>query len=61
MVSAGEGGCVAELKVGLEHSNCIGTLHGGCAATLVDVVSSYGLLSHKNCCVPAVTVDLHTT
>ena len=38
------GRCVASLKVEQEHCNNYGTLHGGCTATLVDVVSTYALV-----------------
>ena len=38
------GRCVASLKVEQEHCNNYGTLHGGCTATLVDVVSTFALV-----------------
>ncbi|CAH1996372.1 unnamed protein product [Acanthoscelides obtectus] len=56
-----EGKCVAEMKVGEEHTNPIGGLHGGCSATLVDNISSYALLSHGKGAVASVSVDMHMT
>ena len=38
------GRCVASMKVEQEHCNNLGTLHGGCTATLVDVISTYALV-----------------
>ena len=38
------GRCVASLKIEQEHCNYYGTLHGGCTATLVDVISTYALI-----------------
>lgn len=46
VISAGDGKCDVEMKVEEEHTNILGTLHGGCTATLVDVISSYALLTH---------------
>src|SRR5262249_33285094 len=41
-----EGGrCIAEWTVRPEHSNPIGTLHAGITATLVDELSSVGLVT----------------
>lgn len=51
---------MAELKVEKEDTNINGTLHGGLSATLIDTLGSYGLLAHKDYCIPAVTIDLHT-
>ena len=45
MVDGDIGRCVVELKVGKEHSNLYGTLHGGFSATLVDAVTSYALVT----------------
>ena len=38
------GRCIASLKVEQEHCNYYGTLHGGCTATLVDIISTYALV-----------------
>ncbi|KAK9719294.1 Thioesterase superfamily [Popillia japonica] len=43
VVSADNGGCVAEFTVQEEHTNPMGTLHGGFSATLIDDVSSFAL------------------
>ncbi|RZF46798.1 hypothetical protein LSTR_LSTR012021 [Laodelphax striatellus] len=47
IVSAGEGKCTAEMVVGEQHLNALGTLHGGCTATLVDMISSMALITTK--------------
>jgi acyl-coenzyme A thioesterase 13 len=60
IVSAGDGNCCAELLVGPEHGNKMGSLHGGLTATLVDSISTMALLTHK-VGVPGVTVDLHVS
>ncbi|XP_018571861.1 acyl-coenzyme A thioesterase 13 [Anoplophora glabripennis] len=61
VISLQDGNCLAEMEVSEEHTNPLGGLHGGFSATLVDNISSYGLLSHKFGSVPSVSVDLHTT
>lgn len=62
VISVGEGNCVAELKIEDEHANSMKTLHGGFSATLVDVITSFGLLTIEDYyMVPSVTVDLHLT
>lgn len=61
IISADEGRCVAELKIAEEHTNPLGGLHGGLSATLIDSVSTWGLLTHKNAGVPSVSVDIHAT
>ena len=38
------GRCIASLKIEQEHCNFYGTLHGGCTATLVDVISTFALV-----------------
>ncbi|CAH0554023.1 unnamed protein product [Brassicogethes aeneus] len=53
------GGCaLAELKVEEEHTNSLGGLHGGFSATLVDMVSTYALSTHRNGDYPTVSVDM---
>ncbi|XP_044763304.1 acyl-coenzyme A thioesterase 13-like [Coccinella septempunctata] len=59
IVSLDNGKCVAEMKIKEEHTNPIGTLHGGLTATLVDVVSSYGLSSLEKGNVAHVSVNLN--
>ncbi|XP_034254874.1 acyl-coenzyme A thioesterase 13-like [Thrips palmi] len=61
VVSGGNGKCVAEMKVEEEHQNYGGTLHGGMTATLVDIVSTLGMLTHEKVQSPGVTVDLHVS
>ncbi|XP_058835475.1 acyl-coenzyme A thioesterase 13-like isoform X1 [Topomyia yanbarensis] len=60
MISGGDGKCVAEFKVAEEHLNRAGGLHGGYTATLVDVVTTYALMTKDNC-LPGVSVDIHVT
>ena len=57
IIEAGGGRCICELKVGEEHQNRGGMLHGGMTATLVDVVSTAALMSNDNTG-PGVSVDL---
>jgi len=45
LVDGDVGRCVVELKVGQEHTNQFGTLHGGFSATLVDAITTYSLLT----------------
>lgn len=68
IIAAADGKCDAELKVEKEHTNILGTLHGGMAATLVDIISSYALLTHpkfvdtlESFPKPSVSVDMHMT
>lgn len=60
-MSAGNGQCQAELKVEHEHTNPMGGLHGGFSATLVDIISSCALLTHKKGEAPSVSVDMNLT
>ncbi|XP_017488640.1 PREDICTED: acyl-coenzyme A thioesterase 13-like [Rhagoletis zephyria] len=46
-------------KVAPEHLNRGGFLHGGFTATIVDMVTTYALMSQP--CQPGVSVDLHVT
>jgi len=57
VIEAGGGRCICELKVGEEHQNRGGTLHGGMTATLVDIVSTAALMSNDNTG-PGVSVDM---
>ncbi|XP_019346155.2 acyl-coenzyme A thioesterase 13 [Alligator mississippiensis] len=45
LLSAIPGKVVCEMKVEEQHTNRAGTLHGGLAATLVDVVSTVALMN----------------
>ncbi|XP_067677915.1 acyl-coenzyme A thioesterase 13-like [Haliotis asinina] len=57
VVDGEEGRCVCELVVSPELSNPRGSLHGGVAATLVDIVSTWAVMTtgEKK---PGVSVDL---
>ncbi|KRT81508.1 hypothetical protein AMK59_5515 [Oryctes borbonicus] len=59
ILTAGNGSIKAELKVANEHVNILGGLHGGYTATLVDVISSLGLLSHEKGLKPSVSVNMN--
>ncbi|XP_018332824.1 acyl-coenzyme A thioesterase 13-like [Agrilus planipennis] len=63
ILNIAKGNCLAELKLEEEHTNSLGGLHGGFSSTLVDVISSYGLISHEKCDNRplSVSVDLHVT
>ncbi|CAH1173988.1 unnamed protein product [Phaedon cochleariae] len=56
-----DGNCTAELKIEEEHTNPMGTMHGGLVTSLVDAVSTWGLFTHKNGRHTSVTVELNTT
>ncbi len=58
VVSAGSGKCTCEMKIEEEHQNRGGTLHGGLTATLVDVVSTYALMTAGSGS-PGVSVDMN--
>ncbi|XP_069469718.1 acyl-coenzyme A thioesterase 13 [Ambystoma mexicanum] len=60
LVSASPGKVVCELRVEEEHTNKLGTLHGGLTATLVDVVSTAALLYTERGA-PGVSVDMNIT
>ncbi|XP_029799789.1 acyl-coenzyme A thioesterase 13 isoform X3 [Suricata suricatta] len=60
LVSAGPGKVICEMKVGNEHSNNYGTLHGGMTATLVDNISTLALVSTERG-LPGVSVDMNIT
>lgn len=58
--SAGQGNCQAEFTVTEDMTNRGGTLHGGCTATLIDVISTIGLTT-KSENVPGVSVNLNVS
>uniref|UniRef100_U5EIX5 Thioesterase domain-containing protein n=1 Tax=Corethrella appendiculata TaxID=1370023 RepID=U5EIX5_9DIPT len=58
ITAGGDGNCIAEFKVAPEQLNRAGGLHGGFTATLVDVVTTYALMTKDNC-LPGVSVDIH--
>ncbi|KAK9679010.1 Thioesterase superfamily [Popillia japonica] len=59
IITASNGSVTAELKIEDEHLNVMGTMHGGLSATLVDVISGIGLLTHKAGLKPAVSVNMN--
>lgn len=60
VLSAVPGKVVCAMQVGEEHTNRMGTLHGGMTATLVDVISTLAIMySEKG--VPGVSVDMNIT
>ncbi|KAL7830316.1 hypothetical protein SRHO_G00314430 [Serrasalmus rhombeus] len=60
IVSASPGKVVCEMKVAEEHTNRLGTLHGGLTATLVDVVSTTAIMYSERGA-PGVSVDMNIT
>jgi len=46
LISAGNGQLIAEMVVEKQHTNVLGTLHGGFTATAIDVLSSMAVLTH---------------
>ncbi|KAK6625272.1 hypothetical protein RUM43_005566 [Polyplax serrata] len=57
ITAAGQGGCTAEFKVEEGMTNRGGSLHGGCTATLIDCISTIGLMTGKNQS-PGVSINL---
>jgi len=45
VIDAGEGHVKVEFDVGKEHTNPLGTLHGGCTATLIDTLTTSSLFT----------------
>ncbi|XP_003927347.3 acyl-coenzyme A thioesterase 13 [Saimiri boliviensis] len=60
LVSAAPGKVICEMKVEEEHTNKLGTLHGGLTATLVDGISTWALLCTERG-LPGVSVDMNIT
>ncbi|XP_017549396.1 acyl-coenzyme A thioesterase 13 [Pygocentrus nattereri] len=60
IVSASPGKVVCEMKVAEEHTNRLGTLHGGLTATLVDVISTTAIMYSERGA-PGVSVDMNIT
>ena len=60
IISAGQGNCLAELKVDEEHVNVAGVLHGGMTALLVDIVSTLALVTNEGA-KPGASVDLNVS
>ncbi|XP_014707096.1 acyl-coenzyme A thioesterase 13 [Equus asinus] len=60
LFSAVPGKVICEMKVEEEHTNKMGTLHGGLIATLVDSISTVALLLSERGA-PGVSVDMNIT
>ncbi|XP_055470502.1 acyl-coenzyme A thioesterase 13 [Psammomys obesus] len=60
VVSAAPEKVICEMKVEEEHTNKIGTLHGGLTATLIDCISTMALMCTERGA-PGVSVDLNIT
>ncbi|KAL0623331.1 Acyl-coenzyme A thioesterase 13 [Plecturocebus cupreus] len=60
LVSAAPGKVICEMKVEEEHTNKLGTLHGGLTATLIDNISTFALLCTERGA-PGVSVDMNIT
>ncbi|XP_028168919.1 acyl-coenzyme A thioesterase 13-like [Ostrinia furnacalis] len=61
VVSCGNGKMVTEFKVGPEHLNQRGTLHGGFISHLVDAISTYALTTNDTIETRGVSIDLSVT
>ncbi|XP_008057579.1 acyl-coenzyme A thioesterase 13 [Carlito syrichta] len=60
LVSAAPGKVICEMKVEQQHTNKMGTLHGGLTATLIDTISTMALLCTERGA-PGVSVDMNIT
>ncbi|XP_040092873.1 acyl-coenzyme A thioesterase 13-like [Oryx dammah] len=60
LVSAAPGKVICEMKVEEQHTNKMGTLHGGMPATLVDVISTLALLCTERG-MARVSIDMNIT
>ncbi|KAM5298335.1 acyl-coenzyme A thioesterase 13 [Ctenodactylus gundi] len=60
LISAAPEKVICEMKVEVEHTNKLGTLHGGLTATLVDCISTMALLCSERGA-PGVSVDMNIT
>ncbi|XP_017071081.1 acyl-coenzyme A thioesterase 13 [Drosophila eugracilis] len=56
ILDGGDGACTAELKIDQDHVNLYKFLHGGYIMTLVDMITTYALMSKP--CHPGVSVDM---
>uniref|UniRef100_A0A1A9WTM0 Thioesterase domain-containing protein n=1 Tax=Glossina brevipalpis TaxID=37001 RepID=A0A1A9WTM0_9MUSC len=59
ITGGGDGKCTAEFTVAVEHLNRVGGLHGGFTATLVDMITTYALMSKP--CHPGVSVNMNVS
>ncbi|CAH0578010.1 unnamed protein product [Chrysodeixis includens] len=58
LINCGNGRMLAHFKVGEEHLNMRGSLHGGFIAHLVDAISTYALTTHERVDTRGVSIDL---
>jgi len=58
LLSVEDGRVKVEFEVKEEHTNPFGTLHGGCTASLVDIVTTAAILAKEGNTHPGVSVDL---
>ncbi|CAG9858164.1 unnamed protein product [Phyllotreta striolata] len=61
LVELGKGRCTATLKVKEEHTNSMGTMQAGFAASLVDTISSHALFTHEKGNHPSVSVNINVS
>ncbi|XP_037940300.1 acyl-coenzyme A thioesterase 13 [Teleopsis dalmanni] len=59
ITDGGDGRCTAEFTVSEEHLNRGGGLHGGFTATLIDMITTYALMSKP--CHAGVSVDINVS
>lgn len=60
VLSTSPGKVVCGMRVEEEHTNKMGTLHGGLTATLVDVISTLAIMNSERGA-PGVSVDMNIT
>ncbi|XP_054620511.1 acyl-coenzyme A thioesterase 13 [Dunckerocampus dactyliophorus] len=60
LLAASPGKVVCEMRVEEEHTNRLGTMHGGLTATLVDIISTLAIM-HSERGAPGVSVDMNIT
>lgn len=61
VVCCDQGRMITEFKVGPEHLNQRGSLHGGFIALLVDAISTYALTANEKVETRGVSIDLSIT
>ncbi|CAL1686201.1 unnamed protein product [Lasius platythorax] len=61
ILSYADGKCKAQFTVAEEHLSCFGLLHGGFTSSVIDVISSYALMSYQTGKPAGASVDLHVT
>ncbi|CAG9857873.1 unnamed protein product [Phyllotreta striolata] len=61
VLELGKGKCVAAIKIEEEHTNPMGSMHGGFATSLVDSISSWALFTHERANCASVSVNINMT